>query len=120
MHPINLGLRFLLEVACLIGIGRAAWTLTTPPWQWGLVVAAPLAAAIAWGVFAVPDDPSRSGRAPVPVSGLARLAVEVAILGAGVAGFALSGDAAIATILAVLLVVHYGLSYQRIVWLVGR
>ena len=120
VNPINLGLRFLLEAACLTGIGRAAWTLMTPPWHWILVIAAPAAAAIAWGVFAVPDDPGRSGHAPVAVYGLVRLAVEATILGAGVAGFAVSGYPAIGTTLAILLIAHYGLSYQRIVWLIRR
>lgn len=120
MNPINLGLRFLLEMACLVGIGWAAWNLSTPPWQWLLVIIAPLAAAAAWGVFAVPDDPSRSGNAPVPVPGLVRLAVEFVVLGAGVAGFAFAGRPAIATVLAILLIVHYALSYERTVWLLGR
>jgi hypothetical protein len=120
MNPINLGLRFLLEVACLIGIGWAAWNLTTPPWRWVLVILVPLTAAAAWGVFAVPDDPSRSGNAPVRVPGSVRLVVEFIVLGAGVAGFALSGRPTIAAVLAGLLLIHYAWSYERIVWLLGR
>lgn len=120
MNPINLGLRFALEVTCLVGIGWASWHLTAPPWRWALVIAIPLVAAAAWGVFAVPDDPSRSGSAPVPVPGLLRLIIEFAVLGAGVAGFALAGRPIIAATLAVLLVGHYVWSYQRIIWLLGR
>ena len=120
MNPINLALRFLLEMACLIGIGWASWHLTTPPWRWVLVIAVPLVAAALWGVFAVPDDPSRSGNAPVPVPGLSRLVVEFVVLGAGVAGFAFVERPAIATVLAVLLIVHYAWGYERIVWLLGR
>ncbi|WP_280456932.1 DUF2568 domain-containing protein, partial [Nocardia carnea] len=40
-----------------------------PPARWLLVVLLPVVAAAAWGVFAVPDDPSRSGAAPVAVPG---------------------------------------------------
>ena len=120
MNPINLGLRFLLEMACLIGIGWASWSLSTSPRRWVLVVAVPFTAAAVWGVFAVPNDPSRSGGAPVPVPGLLRLVVEFVVLGSGVAGFVLVGQPAIATVLAILLIVHYALSYKRIVWLLKR
>ena len=36
------------------------------------------------GVFAVPDDPSRSGSAPIAVPGLARLTLEAAVFGVGI------------------------------------
>ena len=120
MNPINLGLRFLLEIASLVGIGWAAWSATASFWRWPLVIAAPLAAIVLWTVFAVPEDPSRSGNAPVPVSGLIRLGVEFIFLGGGVAGFVLAGRPIIALALAVLLVIHYVWSYERIVWLLQR
>jgi len=67
LHPISLALRFLLELAALIALGL-----------WGahqagiaLALALPATAAALWGIFAVPGDPSRSGKAPVPVSGRA-------------------------------------------------
>jgi hypothetical protein len=120
MNPINLGLRFVLEMACLLGIGWASWHLTTFPLRWGLAIVVPLVAAAAWGVFAVPDDPSRSGNAPIPVPGLVRLAVEFTVLGAGVAGFTLVGRSALATVLAILLVVHYACGNERVIWLLQR
>jgi hypothetical protein len=120
MNPINLGLRFVLEMACLLGIGLASLQLATSPLRWGLAIVVPLVVAAAWGVFAVPDDPSRSGKAPVPVPGQVRLALELAVLGAGVAGFALAGHPALATVLAILLVVHYAWGYERVIWLLRR
>jgi hypothetical protein len=41
----------------------------------------PLLAATAWGVFNVKGDPSRSGKAPVPVPGIVRLLLELAFFG---------------------------------------
>ncbi|MFQ6227417.1 DUF2568 domain-containing protein [Nocardia sp. NPDC002869] len=49
------------------------------------MVLLPVIAATAWGVIAVPDDPSRSGAAPVAVPGAIRLLVEFAVLFGGAA-----------------------------------
>ncbi len=37
--------------------------------------------AICWGIFNVPDDPARSGQAPVLVPGWFRLLLEIALFG---------------------------------------
>lgn len=120
VNSLNLALRFILELACLGGIGLASWQLASNSWRWVLVILVPLAAATAWGVFAVLDDPSRSGNAPIAVSGWIRLTIELVILGSGVAGYYLVGNLKIAATLTALLIVHYVLSYERIVWLLGR
>ena len=87
----NLALRFGLELAALLGLGLAAWKFTPGPARWAAVALVPIAAAVIWGVFNVLDDPSRSGAAPVEVTGWVRLAIELAILAAGVAAFAIAG-----------------------------
>ncbi|MEX2373053.1 MAG: DUF2568 domain-containing protein, partial [Dehalococcoidia bacterium] len=79
----NLGLRFLLELAALAGLGLAGWRLAPAPWNWLAVIALPVLAAALWGVFNVPGDPSRSGSAPVIVPGGLRLAVEFLVLFGG-------------------------------------
>jgi len=75
---------------------------------------------VAWGVFNVPGDLSRSGAAPVRVPGAVRLALEVVILGAGAAGFAIAGLTWIAVAFAVLVVLHYLASVERLRWLLAR
>ena len=74
-HPLNLAIRFCLE---LVTLGIAAFWGFKRADNWtryiiatGLVV---FLAAI-WGTFAVPDDPSRSGSAPIPVNGVIRLII---------------------------------------------
>jgi hypothetical protein len=113
----NLALRFGLEVAALAGLATGAWRLSTGPWRWVAVIAVPLFAAVAWTTFNVPDDPSRSGAAPVEVTGSVRLSLELIILGGGAAGFLIRGPRAAGLALAALLLVHYINSIPRIKWL---
>ena len=119
-HPLNLVIRFLLELLALLSFGLWAWR-TQDGWiRLALVVVLPLCAATAWGVFAVPDDPSRSGSAPIPVPGLARLILELGFF--GLAGWALhaTGLPRLALSFLVLVASHYAISVERIQWLLGR
>lgn len=125
MNPLKmagwtLALRFGLEVGALFGLGAAAWKLT-PGWlRWVMAIAVPVAAAIVWGVFNVLGDPSRSGEAPVEVSGWIRLALELTILLAGAAALWIAFRPEIGIAFAVLIVVHYATSLNRIQWLIGQ
>jgi hypothetical protein len=85
MLAFNLGLRFCVELAALVGLG---W--------WGaqagsgtglhvvLAIAAPLAAAVVWGLFVAP-------KARVRVNDEARLVIELAVFAAAAVAFAASG-----------------------------
>lgn len=119
-HPLNLGLRFVLELTALCGMGIWGHAQTTTNWRWIVALALPLAAAAIWGTFAVPGDPSRSGSAPVAVPGSLRLALELLVFGAGVAGFVLAGWRTTGLAMATLVVIHYASSWDRITWLVQR
>lgn len=116
----NLGLRFLLELAALAGFGLAGWRLTVAPWHWLAVIALPVVAAALWGIFNVPDDPSRSGAAPVPVPGIVRLVLELLVLFGGATAFAAAGYRSAGIVLALAVVIHYALSWDRIVWLLKQ
>jgi hypothetical protein len=84
-----LHLRFVLEMIALVAIGAGARHVAgTGALGWAAAVAAPLLAAVLWGTFAVPGDPSRSGRAPVPVPGSLRIALEMAVFFAAAASLA--------------------------------
>ena len=113
----NLALRLGLEIAALVGLAAAAWSLISGPLRWLVVVAVPVAAAACWGVFNVLDDPSRSGEAPVEVPGWLRLALEILILGGGAAGFAVAGRPGVGLVFAVLIVIQYATSWSRVEWL---
>src|ERR1019366_7635457 len=78
--PWLLHLRFALEVGSLIALG--GWARRTAGRGlvgWAAALATALIVAVLWGTFAVRGDPSRSGRAPVPVPGWLRIALEMAV-----------------------------------------
>ncbi len=118
-HPINLAARFFLELAALGAMGYWGWAIGSGPWRFVLAIGAPLIGAVLWGTFAVPDDPSRSGRAPVAVPGLVRLALEWAIFGFATWALYRAGQPRLSLIFGLLVVIHYVLSYDRMAWL-GR
>ncbi|MER9554629.1 YrdB family protein [Mesorhizobium sp. M0323] len=116
----NLTLRFLLELAALLGLGMAGWSLSAGMWRWILAMSLPFVAAALWGIFAVPNDPSRSGRAPVPVPGGVRLVLELVILFGGAAGFHLAGYTTAGIAVALLIAVSYAFSLDRLGWLLRQ
>ncbi len=118
-HPLNLAVRFLLEIAALVGAGLYGWRFD-PPQRFILAALLPLLMAAAWGIFAVQGDPSRSGRAPVPVPGWLRLMIELAVLGFGVWAVAQSGYQTVAAVMGLVVIIHYALSYDRLKWLLSR
>lgn len=114
----NLALRFGLELAALVGLGLAAWNLTSGPIRWAVVALVPTIAAAIWGTFNVLNDPSRSGNAPVEVNGWTRLAIELTILGAGAAAIILAGRPTIGIVFGLLIAFHYATSRSRVEWLI--
>lgn len=119
-HPVNLGFRFLLEMAAYIAMGYWGWTQHEGLMRYIWVIGLPLGWAIFWGVFAVPDDPSRSGKAPVPVPGWARLLLELAYFITAVGALFAADLDRLGLVFGALVLVHYALSYDRILWLLRR
>ena len=120
MASWNLALRFGLELAALVALGMGAWSLSSGALRWVAVIGLPVAAAAIWGIFNVLGDPSRSGEAPVEVSGWVRLAIEFLILGGGVVAFYAAERRDLAIGLGILIVFHYAVSWPRIQWLLGN
>lgn len=120
MHPIHLLLRFLLELAALFSIGLWGKGLANGWLAYLLAIALPLVVAGVWGTFAVPGDPSRSGKAPVPVSGLTRLMLECLVFVISVWCLYDLALMKYAWTLGVLDLVHYLGTYDRIFWLIKR
>ncbi|MBC6491677.1 YrdB family protein [Flavihumibacter stibioxidans] len=116
-NPLNLAIRFLLELYALFAFGKWAW-VTHEGWlKYLLVILIPLLAAAAWGIFRVPGDP---GNAPVAIPGRMRLVLESLFF--GLAAFLLyrSGAERAALIFTAILLVHYVISYDRIAWLLTK
>ncbi len=119
-HPVNLAIRFALEVAAIISF--AVWGLKLLD-SWVSIILAillPLIFALLWGVFAVPNDPSRSGKTVVVTPGLIRLVLELVLFGSAAwmlfdLDFQKPG-----WIFSALVLIHYVSSYDRIAWLLKQ
>ena len=118
-NPLNLAVRFLLEILALVALGAWARVQFSGAWGFILMILIPLLAAAAWGTFNVKDDPSRSGKAPVPVPGFVRLLLEFAFFGfATWALFRL--NITYGWVFGFVVLAHYLVSYDRIRWLLKR
>lgn len=116
----NLALRFLLELAALFAIGAWGWSLSEHWPRYLLMIGMPLVAPALWGTFNVPGDPSRSGKASVPVPGLVRLMIELAILGTGAYACYAVWSYPPALIYTAALIVQYMAGWKRLVWLIRQ
>ena len=119
-HPINLVIRFLLELSALLALGMWGWQRSEGSLRFVLAVGIPLIAAVLWGVFAVPHDPSRSGTAPIAVPGMLRLALELAVFGFATWALYNVGATKLSWILGIAVIIHYLASYDRVLWLIKR
>ncbi len=119
-NPINLTGRFLLEMAALLIMGVWGWNQLAGPGRFLLAIGLPVLAAVLWGTFAVPDDPIRSGKAPVSVPGVIRLLLELIFFGFAVWMLVDLGRLDMALGMGVITAVHYALSYDRLAWLVKQ
>ena len=80
----------------------------------------PLGFAVIWGVFAVRDDPSRSGKTVVQSPGIIRLLMELALFGTAAWMLLALGHSKWAIIFGSFLLLHYIFSYDRITWLLKQ
>jgi hypothetical protein len=119
-NSINLALRFLLEIAALACLAYWGWTQHTGILRYLLVIGLPLLASVIWATFAVPGDRSRLGGAPVPVSEIVRLLLELVLFGSAAWCLADAGQALVANIFSIIVLVHYAISYDRILWLLKK
>lgn len=117
-NPINLAIRFLLELTALIAIGSWGWKQSDTWIRFVLAIGIPIIVAAIWGTFAVPNDPSRSGTAPIVVPGIIRLAIELAIFALATWTLHDVGYTRLSWIFGVIVAIHYIISYDRIMWLI--
>jgi len=119
-HPLNLALRFILELLVLFIAAYWAWTTQSGMEKYISIITQPIAIATIWGVFAVPNDPSRSGKTVVAVSGIIRLVIEVIVFGSGVWFMYKSINPLYSRMFASIVILHYAISYERIAWLLKQ
>ena len=116
-HPLNLGLRFILEICALASVGIWGWQQSEGWLKFVLAAGLPIILAAVWGIFAVPNDPSRSGNAPVITPGFLRLIIELSIFSLASWSLYDMHYVKLSFILGGMVFVHYLISYDRIIWL---
>jgi len=117
----QLGLCFALEVGALLALGRYAGGLGRGAWSYVAALGDPACAALVWATFAVQGDPpSRSGKAPIPVPGGPRLAIELAVFLGGAAALAARQSWVAFALFMVALVVHHAMTTDRLTWLLRQ
>ena len=119
-HPVNFLIRFLLELIALVSVGFWGWKSYEGILQYVLGLGLPILMTIVWGTFAVPDDPSRSGKAPIPVPGLIRLIIEFIFFALAVWALFDLEYTRLSYTLGGIVLIHYLVSYDRVRWLLSQ
>jgi hypothetical protein len=119
-NPINLAVRFILEMVGMVALGWWGWNQGEGILRFMLALGIPFLAAVLWGTFAVPDDPSRSGEAKVPVPGFVRLMFELAFFVSATWSLFATGAMTLGWIYGIAVLIHYVISYDRVIWLVRQ
>ena len=119
-HPLNLAVRFLLEIFALISVSMWGWKQYDGWLQYVLAFGMPVLLAAIWGTFAVPDDPSRSGKTLIVTSGILRLAIELGIFSFATWSLYDIGFISISIVFGSIVLAHYIVSYDRIKWLISH
>jgi len=118
-RPINLALRFILEIAAHIALGYWGWTRSEGVLRYGLAISLPIVAAVIWATFRVTGE-AGSGQPIVAVPGVVRLLLELPLFCVAVWGLYDAGAMSAAWIFGGIVLVHYLLSYDRIRWLLRQ
>lgn len=119
-NPLNLALRFMLEIAAWVAIGYWGWNQASGAIRYIPAIGLAGLAMALWGVFRVPGDASASGSAPVAVPGPVRLLLELALFGFAVWGLLDAGATTPGLVLGGAILLHYALSYDRVAWLLHQ
>lgn len=116
----HLVIRFALEMFAIFSIGYWGYKQGDGWNRYVWAICLPIAIAVIWGIFNVPNDPSRSGAAPVVVSGVIRLIIELAVFGFATYALHNTGFVKTSILFGGIVLLHYAISYERIKWLLQQ
>ncbi|MGW8314987.1 MAG: YrdB family protein [Bacteroidales bacterium] len=119
-HPVNLLFRLLLELTAIVVFGAWGYHLSDNWTRFMLALLVPLFFAALWGIFAVPGDPSRSGKTVIPTPGKVRLILELLFFSAATGMISALTKPWLAWMFGGIVLIHYIISYDRISWLLNR
>ncbi len=115
-NPINLGIRFLLEIVMLIVFALWGWHLSITWIRYIAAAGIPLMAAALWGIFRIPDDPKP---APVEIPGVVRLLLELVLFTLAIYDLMHLGYTQLSLVMTLIVLLHYLASYDR-TWVMLR
>lgn len=118
-HPVNLTVRFILELVGLYALGYWGWMQHEGLTRYVLAIGLPLIFAVLWAVFRVANEPN-SGEPVVAVPGFVRLVLELAFFAFAIWCLYDAGLTQFAWIFGGMVVAHYGVSYDRVGWLLRQ
>lgn len=113
-HPLNLGVRFLLEIALIVIFAYWAWNNFDGIIKYVMTVVLPLSGILVWAIFKVDGDP---GKAIVAINGWTRLILELVLFGSAFFMLRAIHLNRIALVLLLITFLHYLASYDRVKWL---
>ena len=120
LRHLNSAVRLLLEICAIVTFGIWGYHQSDTSLRIVLAILLPLGFAVLWGVFAVKDDPSRSGKTVIKTPGIIRLLLELGLFGAA-AWMLLDLDYSLsALIFGFVVIIHYFISFDRISWLLKQ
>ena len=105
MKSANLGLRFLLELSALAATSYWGFATASGVTQWVLGLGAPIAVAVAWGLFVSP-------KAKVALPHPARFAIELMVWTAAAVALVAAGQVALGIVFATVALVSGALNYM--------
>jgi len=109
-HPLNLLIRFLMEIAALVILAIWGWHCTVDWTRYLYALGLPVVAATIWGIFRIPNDPNP---APVEVPGILRLAYELFLFGFATWGLHNMGYTTLSYIMGIVTIISYSSGYDR-------
>jgi hypothetical protein len=112
--------RFVLEAIALVFIGWYGSTLATGWLSFFIATGFVLLTMLLWGIFNVPGDPGRSGKAPIVVAGSVRLAIEAAIFLLAIYAVLVIAGSWWSILFFGAIVAHYIHTKKRITWLLKQ
>jgi hypothetical protein len=118
MNAYNLILQFLLEFGALIAIGAWSWNYFEDWKKYFFTILLLILIMAVWGMFTVPNDPSRAKDGMFKVNGIIRLLIELSVFLFGIKALLNIGFANIAFVFSFLVLGHYIVSWRRVNWLI--
>jgi len=109
-NPINLTVRFILEILMLVVLGLWGWHLSAGWLRFVAAAGFPVIAATLWGVFRIQNDPKP---APVEIPGVLRLLLELGLFAWSVWALYDLGYQQLGITMAIIVILHYLASYDR-------